>query len=357
MAEKNEERQLTPAQKNFNTLQGLLERNKQKIKMALPKHMTPDRLIRVALTTYLKTPDLAKCSIESVLESIMDAASLGLEPDGALGHAYLVPYKGKCKFIPGYKGYIALFYRSPQSRSIGAQVVYTADEFHFAYGIEEELIHRPNLEVDNRGDRVCVYAIAHMADGAHAFVVLPMSRVEELRKRSAAPNSPAWQNDYDAMACKTAVRQLHRWIPQCPELQRAAAREEMLDAGIDPDGVIDVTPPGAGGADDLANKIRGDGSRHPVEQDPALLERVNELIIKNNNFEVDEPDAGYDALNACVGQRSLEGLSNEKLTEAERFLAAALKQKEQSAAAAADRAKSTGQGEEQLGLRKDQSEV
>jgi recombination protein RecT len=342
-----EKKQLTPAQRNFQTLQGLLERNKQKIQMALPKHMTPDRLIRVALTTYLKTPELANCKIESVLESIMEAAALGLEPDGALGHAYLVPYKGACKFIPGYKGYIALFYRSPQSRSIIANVVYERDEFHFAYGIEEELTHKPNLEVDDRGKRLCVYAIAHMADGAHSFVVLPMSRVEELRKRSAAPNSPAWKNDYDAMACKTAVRQLHRWIPQCPELQRAAAREEMMDAGIDPDGVIDVTPgTGNGGADDLASKLRGDGSKGaPVEQDPELLERVNDLILRNNNVEMDEPDAGLDALEACVSQRNLEGLTNEQLTEAEKFLTANLKQREQKAAAAAAREK-----EAQLGL-------
>ena len=60
------------------------------LKVCLPQIMTPDRFIRVALTAYLKQPELAQCSRESLFLALLDIASLGLEPDKRLAH--LVPF-------------------------------------------------------------------------------------------------------------------------------------------------------------------------------------------------------------------------------------------------------------------------
>lgn len=241
-----------------DTLRDLLTRSKSQIAMALPRHMDADRLIRVALTTFQKTRELANCETMSVLQAVIESAQLGLEPDGVLGHAYLVPYKGKAKLIVGYKGYIALGYRSGQVASFAAHVVHENDRFAFEYGINEKLEHRPKLD-GNRGKPVCVYAVARMKDGSYAFEVLGLDEVERLRNRSAMPNSPAWRDDWSAMAKKTAVRQLARWIPQSPELQRAAAKEEALEVGIDTDDAIDVTATAtAERAEELKNKYRAD---------------------------------------------------------------------------------------------------
>src|SRR5690606_27857822 len=98
-----------PAQKNnIANIQGLMEKYKGEIAKALPRHMTPDRMTRVALTCLRVNPKLAECDPLSFLGAIVQASSLGLEP-GAQGHAYLVPFwnskKGvlECQFIPGYR--------------------------------------------------------------------------------------------------------------------------------------------------------------------------------------------------------------------------------------------------------------
>lgn len=223
-----------PAGNAVATIRDLFLKSKDQLAMALPRHMTVDRLIRVALTTIQRTPKLADCTPMSLMGALMESAQMGLEPDGMLGHAHLVPYFNnktgamEAKLIPGYKGLISLAYRSGAVSSIHAEVVYAKDKFDFAFGLVERLEHVPNLTGD-RGERKAVYAVARMKDGSHAVVVLSMLQVEAIRKRSRAGESGPWVTDYDAMAAKTAVRQLAKWIPQSPELQGAAAKEDELD--------------------------------------------------------------------------------------------------------------------------------
>ena len=105
------------------TLAGLLADPKIKAQMALalPKHMTADRLARIATTEIRKVPKLASCDQASFLGAIMQCAQLGLEPGGALGHAYLIPFDKRQKvngrwetvsteaqLIIGYRGMIDL---------------------------------------------------------------------------------------------------------------------------------------------------------------------------------------------------------------------------------------------------------
>src|SRR4051812_13911554 len=94
-------------------LQALLEEHKGLIAAALPRHMTPERMIRVALTAIKSNPTLMKCDALSVAACIVQASILGLEPVSFLGEAYLIPFKNKdgsysCQFIPGYQGLIKL---------------------------------------------------------------------------------------------------------------------------------------------------------------------------------------------------------------------------------------------------------
>ena len=55
---------------------------KEQIALALPKHLTPDRMARVALTTVLKTPKLAECDPASVLQALLTCSQPGIAPDG-----------------------------------------------------------------------------------------------------------------------------------------------------------------------------------------------------------------------------------------------------------------------------------
>ena len=74
--------------------------------------MNAGHFVRSAIYAIIKNKDLLACSELSIVKSVEQAANLGLLIDGVLGHGYLVPFKDKCEFVPGYGGLIELCRRS-----------------------------------------------------------------------------------------------------------------------------------------------------------------------------------------------------------------------------------------------------
>jgi recombination protein RecT len=58
---------LTPFQAKVSSIRTLLDRAKGQIKLALPRHIDPDRLLRIAMTSVQKTPELLDCNPQSLL--------------------------------------------------------------------------------------------------------------------------------------------------------------------------------------------------------------------------------------------------------------------------------------------------
>lgn len=224
------------------TIAGWLDKQKPQIARALPRHIDIERFTRIALTTLRRTPQLQQTTPESFLGAIMLAAQLGLEP-GPLGQAYIVPFNNKgrmeAQFIVGYKGYIDLARRSGQLLSIEVRTVYEADEFEYSFGLEGDIRHIPSREED-RGNPVMWYGIAKLKDGGLYYEVMSRGDIERYRKRSKAPNSPAWIQDYDAMAKKTVVRRMAPWLPMSVEAQQVAASDENVARLNFSDDAIDV---------------------------------------------------------------------------------------------------------------------
>lgn len=229
-----------PAKKAMpTTIQGMLkdDRFKAQIARALPKHVTPDRITRIALTEVNKTPALGKCDPMTLFGSIVQSAQLGLELGGALGHAYLVPYGNQAQFIIGYRGMIDLARRSGQMISLQAHEVYENDEFEFEYGLEEKLKHVPGR--GNRGEMIAVYAVAKLVGGGHQIEVMWKEDVDAIRSKSKAGNSGPWRDHYQEMAKKTAIRRLFKYLPVSVEMQRAVALDEQAEAGVQDNNVFD----------------------------------------------------------------------------------------------------------------------
>lgn len=201
-------------------LKRLLEGSKSALAQVVPRHLTPDRLIKVALLATSKSPDLLKCSANSILQSVMQAAELGLEVNSPLGHAYLVPFKSECQLIIGYRGYIELAKRSGQIDTVEARCVYANDFFEVVYGTEQRLVHRPALK--DPGPLVCVYALARIkgSDMPQIDVLTPRD-IEYAKSISRTSASGPWRDRYDEMARKTAVRRLAKYLPLSPELADA----------------------------------------------------------------------------------------------------------------------------------------
>jgi hypothetical protein len=130
----------------------LLEKFKGEIARALPRHLSGDRMTRIALTAFRRNPALGKCDPRSVFAAIIQASQLGLEPD-TLGRAYLIPYGQECQFVPGWKGLVELANRSGAA-SVWTGAVYEGDEFSWSLGDSPYVVHRPCGEYDrNRAIR------------------------------------------------------------------------------------------------------------------------------------------------------------------------------------------------------------
>ena len=229
------------------TLAQLITQMKPEIARALPNQMNPDRMARIATTVIRQTPALARCTPESFLGALLTASQLGLEP-GPIGEAYLVPYGQVCTFVPGYRGLIKLARNSGQLRDIWAEVVFANDTFRYSLGLHRDLVHEP--ATGDRGKPVAVYAAAQLIDGGTPFVVMTVDEVEAIRGRSRAGKNGPWVTDWNAMAKKTVVKQLTKWLPLSAEVAAATALDGSVrtDIGALPDvptfidGEVDDTP-------------------------------------------------------------------------------------------------------------------
>lgn len=199
-----------------DTLAALLRDRKDSIAQLVPQHLTPERLMRVAVNCVAKTPQLQSCSPTSLLQCVLAAAELGLEPGGALGQFYLVPFGNVATPIIGYRGLLELARRSGQIASIRAVVVYTKDTFEMSEGIQQTITHRRYLDGD-AGPMRYVYAVAMLKDGSVQVEVMSRAQVDAIRARSRSGNSGPWATDYDEMAKKTVLRRLAKWLPLSSE--------------------------------------------------------------------------------------------------------------------------------------------
>jgi recombination protein RecT len=213
---------------------------------ALPKHITPERMARIVLTALRMTPKLAECTESSFLGAVLTSAQLGLEVNNPLGHAYLIPFKknwkdanGKwhsdmqCQLIIGYQGMIELARRSGLVTSIYAYPVFDGDQFSYRLGLHPDIQHVPSEDPDRETRRIThVYAVAHQKDGPPVFQVLTWAEVMKRRERSKSKDDGPWVTDTEAMALKTAVRKLWRWLPKSVEMQRAGAVDAIDDVDV-----------------------------------------------------------------------------------------------------------------------------
>lgn len=227
-----------------NTLANLIERQKHEIARALPRHLDPDRLARIATTVMRQTPQLGQADPASFLGALMTCAQLGLEP-GPLGHAYLVPFRNnktntvEVTFIPGYRGLVDLARRSGKVASVQARVVYTGDTFSYEFGLQPHLHHRPCGQL---GDVTHVYAVIRYHDNALDFDVMTRAEVDAIRARSKAAGSGPWVTDYPEMAKKTVLKRLLKTAPMSVEYQQATAQDEHTRTMVDPAG-LDLPDP------------------------------------------------------------------------------------------------------------------
>ncbi|HAV37426.1 MAG TPA: recombinase RecT [Massilia sp.] len=244
------------------SLSTFLDKYKGQIANALPKHISPDRMVRLTMTAFSQNAALQKCDLHSIFGSVVVAAQLGLEI-GVGGQGYLVPYGGKAQFVPGWQGLVDLVSRAGRA-TVWTGAVYIGDEFDWALGDAPFIRHKPGAGGDSWRDITHVYAVGRV--NGSQYPVIEVWTMDKVVKHLNKFNKVGGRHyalekngqNMEMYARKVVLLQVLKYMPKSIEVQRAMDVATAVDAGkpftIDGDMVvIDDRDDDQGGAGDSSS--------------------------------------------------------------------------------------------------------
>lgn len=190
------------------------------------------QFVKTGYAAISQNPILQQCTIKSLIRSMQQSASLNL-PIDKRQLAFFVPYKNKgvmeAQLQISYLGLMELAYRSEKVKSITAHCIYESERGNVKIKRVDGrfFVEHPFSFEQPSGELIAVYATAEVKGIPPQTIVLRKDEVEKFRSKSKAPDSPAWKGFYDAMAKKTAIRQLAKFLP------KSVAKEFTQGAMID----------------------------------------------------------------------------------------------------------------------------
>lgn len=264
---------ITTSPQTLDGFRSLLQRAQPGLAAVAARHLPPERLLRLALSAASRMPDLLLCSSQSLLVGLMHCATLGMEPNTPMGHCYLLPFRNsrtgthEATFVLGYKGAVALAWRSGEVQSLDAAVVRKQDKFLWKRGLNAVLEHEPDLlasQDDRENPIIAAYGIVTMKSGGKLVEVMSREEVENVRARSRSGQSGPWVTDYARMACKTVLKSALRLAPMSAEFEQAvladdtgASAEALSDEAMGAlHGVLDTPRQPASNADRTRQAMR-----------------------------------------------------------------------------------------------------
>jgi recombination protein RecT len=258
---------------------------------------------------------------------------MGLEPN-LIGHAYLVPFwngktkKMECQFQIGYKGFIDLVRRTGDVDKIDALSVHENDLIIYIQGTESFVLHIPfpmvkNLNTEmfsenqhddsstrmmkaivkgalidwikrnptDRGKVTGYYSYYKLKNGSSGFKVMSKDEIEKHRdqfskskdKNTGHITGP-WKDNFDAMALKTCIKQMVKFMPMTIEVQEHIAKDEgIVKYNHNSNNMNDI---------DLFNVdysviSSGDESEQGKQENEATDQNVSENIKSNSAVQAD----------------------------------------------------------------------
>lgn len=171
-------------------------------------------------------PQLQNCDFNSIINCALLGNSLKLAHSPNLGQYYMVPYGGKAQFQLGYRGYVQLAIRSGKYRKLNVLPIKEGELIRYDplnEDIEVNLID--DEEERENAPTMGYYAMFEYHDGYRKTLYWSKSKMETHAKKYSKTynsNNSIWKNNFDAMACKTMLRQLiSKWGYMSIDFQKA----------------------------------------------------------------------------------------------------------------------------------------
>ena len=208
-----------------------LQKYKVQMEAALPRHITADRMARIALTSLRVNPKLYNCTRESFFGSLMASAQLGLEP-GINGQCYLIPYGTTCTLVPGWKGFMELLSRTGRA-SAWTNAVYDGDEFDYEYGDKPFVHHKPGKWTGKEAALMFTYAVGRQKEAEWPVIeVWDIDKVWAHRNKQNKVGDRHYSYAHPEMyARKIPLLQVLKYLPSSIELANASALDVTASEG------------------------------------------------------------------------------------------------------------------------------
>lgn len=236
----NRQTALTTAERRYEDVRAAFQANDSAEVRAMYAMFNNDRTLldRFLATTFSllakNSSILRDCTTISIVQSIKDAASWGLEP--LTDECALIAYGDRCEAQPMWRGYLKRIRNSGKVTEIDCQLVYEDDEFELGLGTDPFIRHVPkrvtrkSIPVDpndeSKGTRIVVDEGRGGYHGAYAWALMPSGKtlvewmsiedIIEIRDQHAKglnrADSP-WNTSFGEMARKTVIRRLAKRLP------------------------------------------------------------------------------------------------------------------------------------------------
>ncbi|MBQ6298680.1 MAG: recombinase RecT [Selenomonadaceae bacterium] len=197
---------------------------KKKIAERLGKNAVP--FTSAVLSVYNGSPQLQQCDGKSILGAAFLAETLKLPITPGLGHAFIVPFKGKAQFQVGVRGYVQLAHRTGQYTRLHAGKVYDGEIRGFNPIGEPEFGEKISDEV------VGYVAYMRLINGFEKTLYMTKAEIEAHAKKysqSYGKNYSPWTTNFDEMAAKTVLKRLLRtWGVLSADMITALAGDQSV---------------------------------------------------------------------------------------------------------------------------------
>lgn len=242
-------RELTPHELAINKFQTQLATyEKQILPPLLKKHgIEPDQFVKIVISEIKRNSKLLEAFMvnpASMYASILAGAEIGLMPSEMTGEFFLIPrnlkqadgtYKQTVTGMLGYKGLVNILLRSGDVKKIHTEVVYKGDTFDVTYGLEPNINHIPNFNVERTANNIThAYAVAKIKNEEFQFAVMTRKEIQAIVDLPQYKNR-LYFNDKEGsnrwMERKAVLIQLAKMLPKDYYSTRALSFDNNIEGG------------------------------------------------------------------------------------------------------------------------------
>lgn len=185
-----------------------------------------------ALAVINSSEALKKCSQESVLRSIVNAANIGLSLNPEAQECALIARRGECTLMPMYQGLANLAYKSGNVSSISTVEVRENDKYEFTPAEPTPVKH--SFGFGERGKPVGYYTLIRYSDGSYQLETMSLEEVIKIRDKSDGYNyakskgrekNHPWFMWFSEMARKACLKRALKYVntANVEQLQKAVS--------------------------------------------------------------------------------------------------------------------------------------